>query len=101
MKEMEMEENICYSNLTSFLQKDTSVLTPWSWDPYASENQASTSTKQYLQFPPGSYFSYCMFRCMKERKKPQDSDYLRTASEFEKKIMEIKARIKKKRSLLK
>jgi len=55
-----MEENICYSTLTSFLQKDTSFLTPWSWDPYASRNEASTSTKQnqYIRIPPGSYFSY-------------------------------------------
>jgi len=38
---------------------------------------------------------------MKERKKPRDYDDLRTVSEFEKRIMEIKARLKKKRNLLK
>ncbi|WVY89792.1 hypothetical protein V8G54_035306 [Vigna mungo] len=50
-----MEANVCYSTLTSFLQKDSSFLTPWSWYPYAS-----TSRKQnhYIQFPPRSYFSY-------------------------------------------
>jgi len=54
------EEDICYSTLTSFLQKDTSFLTPWSWDPHASEKESfiSTKEKQYLQFQPGSYFCY-------------------------------------------
>ncbi|QCE01325.1 hypothetical protein DEO72_LG7g2621 [Vigna unguiculata] len=93
-----MEENICYSTLTSFLQKDTSFLTPWSWDPYASRNEASTSTKQnqYIRIPPGSYFSYSMFRWLK--RKPRDYEYLRIASEYEKK-MKIKARMKKKMNL--
>lgn len=54
-----MGETMSYTRLTSFLQKDTSFLSPWSWDPKASENEASTlrNEKQYLRFQPGSYFA--------------------------------------------
>ncbi|BAT81127.1 hypothetical protein VIGAN_03078700, partial [Vigna angularis var. angularis] len=70
----------------------------WSWYPYVSQNEASTSRKQnhYIQFPPRSYFSYSIFRWLK--KKPWDYDYLRIALEYEKK-MKIRARMKKKLSL--
>ncbi|PNY00171.1 defensin-like protein [Trifolium pratense] len=47
------------ARLTSFLEKDNSFLTPWSWDPKACENgTSSTKEKEYITFPPGSYFSY-------------------------------------------
>lgn len=44
-----------HPRLLSFLEKDNSFLTPWSWD---NSKAASTSTKEkeYIQFPPGSYF---------------------------------------------
>ncbi|GAU43814.1 hypothetical protein TSUD_248030 [Trifolium subterraneum] len=47
------------ARLTSFLEKDNSFLTPWSWDPKACENgTSSTKGKEYMIFPSGSYFSY-------------------------------------------
>ncbi|KAK2362161.1 hypothetical protein QL285_087246 [Trifolium repens] len=42
------------TRLTSFLEKDASFLTPWSWDPKTS----STKEKKNLSFHPESYFSY-------------------------------------------
>jgi hypothetical protein len=42
------------TRLTSFLEKDASFLTPWSWNPKTS----STKEKKYLSFHPESYFSY-------------------------------------------
>ncbi|GAU48462.1 hypothetical protein TSUD_324120 [Trifolium subterraneum] len=41
------------TRLTSFLEKDASFLTPWSWDP-----KTSTKQNKYLSFHPESYFSY-------------------------------------------
>jgi anthranilate/para-aminobenzoate synthase component II len=47
------------TRFTSFLQKDNSFLTPWSWKPNTSMNDInSTKEKQYLTFHPESYFSY-------------------------------------------
>ncbi|RHN69702.1 hypothetical protein MtrunA17_Chr3g0127661 [Medicago truncatula] len=50
------------ARFTSFLEKDNSFLTPWSWewDPNASMNNETNSTKekQYLSFQPESYFTY-------------------------------------------
>ncbi|WJX91009.1 hypothetical protein P8452_72846 [Trifolium repens] len=47
------------TRFTSFLQKDNSFLTPWSWKPNTSMNDInSTKEKQYLNFHPESYFSY-------------------------------------------
>ncbi|KAL5101869.1 hypothetical protein RYX36_006196 [Vicia faba] len=44
----------------SFLEKDDSFLSPWSWNPNAlkNENIASTKEKKYLSFHPDSYFNY-------------------------------------------
>ena len=45
--------------LISFLEKDNSFLSPWTWDCMASEDGTSnnsTKGKQYLRFQPGSYF---------------------------------------------
>ncbi|RHN57225.1 putative nucleic acid-binding protein [Medicago truncatula] len=54
--------------LTSFIKKDNSFLTRWSWDPNASKNElGSTSTKgENLSFPPESYFSHevLVFPCL-------------------------------------
>jgi hypothetical protein len=47
------------ARLTSFLKKDNSFLTPWSWNRKACENETRNSKeKEYIIFPPGSYFSY-------------------------------------------
>jgi hypothetical protein len=47
------------ARLTSFLEKDNSFLTPWSWNPKACENETRyTKEKEYIIFAPGSYFSY-------------------------------------------
>jgi len=36
---------------TSFLEKDNSFLTPWSWDPNTSKNEtSSTKEKEYFFF---------------------------------------------------
>ncbi|KAI5434127.1 uncharacterized protein LOC127121126 [Lathyrus oleraceus] len=43
----------------SFLEKDDSFLTPWSWNPNAFKNKsASTKEKEYLSFHPESYFNF-------------------------------------------
>ncbi|XP_058744871.1 uncharacterized protein LOC131617630 [Vicia villosa] len=43
----------------SFLEKDDSFFTPWSWEPNAFKNEnASTEEKEYLSFHPGSYFKF-------------------------------------------
>jgi hypothetical protein len=53
-----MDKNV-NARLTSFLEKDNSFLTPWSWNPKAFENETRyTKEKEYITFPPGSYFSY-------------------------------------------
>jgi hypothetical protein len=53
-----MDKNV-NARLTSFLEKDNSFLTPWSWNPKAFENETRyTKEKEYIIFPPGSYFSY-------------------------------------------
>ncbi|AES91811.1 hypothetical protein MTR_4g119170 [Medicago truncatula] len=44
------------ARFTSFLEKDNSFLTPWSWDPLIDNN--STKEKEYLSFHPESYFIY-------------------------------------------
>jgi len=47
------------ARFTSFLEKDNSFLTPWSWDPNASMIVInSTKEKEYLSFHPESYFTY-------------------------------------------
>ena len=47
-----------HARLTSFLEKDHSFLTPWSWNPKTCENEAnSTKEKEYLYFHHGSYLS--------------------------------------------
>ncbi|KAL5125463.1 hypothetical protein HKD37_02G005680 [Glycine soja] len=94
-----MGETMSYTRLTSFLQKDTSFLSPWSWDPKASENEASTlrNEKQYLRFQPGSYFAVSIFDLLKERENPRGDDYLQIAWEYEKRMMKIiEARLKQK-----
>ncbi|KAG5031957.1 hypothetical protein JHK85_015939 [Glycine max] len=58
----ERENTISYTRLTSFLRKDTSFLSPWSW-PVRNRNAAavnietssSRNVEQYL-LQPGSYF---------------------------------------------
>ncbi|KEH37047.1 hypothetical protein MtrunA17_Chr2g0292071 [Medicago truncatula] len=53
------KETILDSRFTSFLEKDHSFLTPWSWNPNASKNEtSSTKKKEFLSFHPESYFSY-------------------------------------------
>jgi len=53
------KETILDSGFTSFLEKDYSFLTPWSWNPNASKNKtSSTKKKEFLSFHPESYFSY-------------------------------------------
>ncbi|KAI5434129.1 hypothetical protein KIW84_021117 [Lathyrus oleraceus] len=44
----------------SFLEKDDSFLSPWSWNPNNTFNNDNTSTKEkeYLSFHPESYFTY-------------------------------------------
>jgi hypothetical protein len=57
------------TRFTSFIQKDNSFLTPWSWEPNTSMNDINSTKekqyltsvkkeKQYLTFHPESYFSY-------------------------------------------
>ncbi|WJX34115.1 hypothetical protein P8452_22258 [Trifolium repens] len=47
------------TRFTTFLQKDNSFLTPWSWEPNTSKNEINTTQeKQYLSFHSESYFSY-------------------------------------------
>jgi len=47
------------ARFTSFLEKDNSFLTLWSWDPNASMNETNfTKEKEYLSFHLESYFTY-------------------------------------------
>ncbi|WJX40521.1 hypothetical protein P8452_27985 [Trifolium repens] len=48
------------TRLTSFLEKDDSFLTPWSWDPkpYDTNETNSIKEKQYTSLHPESYFTY-------------------------------------------
>lgn len=55
-----------HRRLISFLEKDNSFLTPWSWDPKALVNETSSSTKTKncrIQILPGSYFARGEFSC--------------------------------------
>lgn len=54
------------SRFTSFLEKDNSFLTPWSWGPKTCKNEtSSTKEKEYLSFHPESYFCYeVIFNCL-------------------------------------
>lgn len=58
------------ANFTSFLEKDNSFLTPWSWNPNTCKNETSSSTKEkeFLSFQRESYFTYKVFvflHCLK------------------------------------
>ncbi|RDX98947.1 hypothetical protein CR513_18078, partial [Mucuna pruriens] len=79
-------ETISYTKLTSFLQKDTSFLTPWTWDPKASENEVSSSRKEkeILQFQPGSYFFVSIFDLLNAKKNSRENDYHLLAREYQK-----------------
>jgi hypothetical protein len=55
------------TRLTSFLEKDDSFLTPWSWDPkpYDTNETNSIKEKQYTSLHPESYFTYqVIFHCL-------------------------------------
>ncbi|KAI5434128.1 hypothetical protein KIW84_021116 [Lathyrus oleraceus] len=58
-EEATKEANIDVISL-SFLEKDDSFLSPWSWNPNNAFNNdnASTKEKEYLSFHPESYFTY-------------------------------------------
>lgn len=48
------------ARLISFIEKDNSFLTPWSWNPKISKNytRSTRREKQYMYFHPESYFTY-------------------------------------------
>nr|XP_027187379.1 uncharacterized protein LOC105851661 [Cicer arietinum] len=50
------------ARLISFIEKDNSFLTPWSWNPKISKNytRSTRREKQYMYFRPESYFTYEM-----------------------------------------
>jgi len=66
IRELPIRETTLDARFTSFLEKDNSFLTPWSWDPKTSKNgSSSTKEKEYLSFHPESYFSYeVIFNCL-------------------------------------
>ena len=58
-------DNDHYKRLTSFLEVDHSFLTPWNWNPSSTNNEGGNSSRssmepkqKYMQFQPGSFFSY-------------------------------------------